>query len=162
MKFAMCLLIVCFFNINSVVSKTYQGKIYLTNNEVIKTKAFILKNDVIKYKLKGNPAAISIDNDKVSKVEIFSGSHISEGVAVGLISSVVIIGASGTRLDSFGEFFLYFIGGGAFGGVVGSAFPKHYTINFTESDEFSFLNGVKLMPEINQPNITLINYSLSF
>lgn len=155
------LAVILLITTTSLSSQTYDGTIYLKNQKTIKTKAFILKNDVVKYKLRNNESVLEVSNDSISKIKVHNGSYAMAGITVGFLGSIIYLSGSG-KVDSYEDFLLIYLAGGAIGGFIGAMFPKYYTINFTDNDEFTLLDGVKLMPDINKLNFTLINYSISF
>lgn len=160
MKFIIIAVIIL-ITTSSLFSQPYEGTIYLKNQEKIKAKAFVLSKDVVKYKLRKNDPVSEVSNDSINKIQVLNGSYAMTGITVGFLGSIIYL-SGGAKFDSYESFLLTYLAGGAFGGIIGAMIPKYYTINFTEQDNFSILNSVKLMPDINKPNFTLVSYSISF
>lgn len=161
MKLIIAILITV-FSVSTGFGQVYSGTIYLKNNEKIESREFILKKDVVKFKHRGNRSIVVLEDDSIDKIEIDNGNYAVEGAAIGFLGSVLYFGAFEPEIDTYGEFLLVFLGSGTFCGLVGTLIPRHYTIHFSENDNFTFLNDVKLIPELNQMNYTLINYSIRF
>ena len=158
MKFILSMIVLCFLSTINVHSEVQKGKIYLKNNEVIKSKAIIISDSVVKYRLTTEPNTLVVNKSDIKRIVIVDGNYGLYGLGAGLVLSLPF--ANYARTDNV--MYMTIAAGGCIGLFLGTLINDYQTINLSESDEFSFLNGVKLMPEINQPNITLINYRVSF
>lgn len=158
MRFIIYIIAVFLFSFLGLQSEIHKGKIYLNNNDVIKSKSIIIKDSVVRYRLTTEPNTIVINKKDISKIEIVDGNLGLYGLGVGLFFSLGF--ANYARTDK--EFYTTIAAGGCIGLFLGTLINDYHTIRFDDNDSLSFFNGVKLMPETNQPNLTLINYSVSF
>ncbi len=142
----------------NVHSETYNGKIYLKNSEIIKSKAIIISDSVVKYRLSTEPNTLVVNKKDINKVEIKDGNYALYGLGAGLVLSLPFANYAGSHTDAY----ITLAAGGCIGLLLGTMINDYRTISFDEDDNLSFFKGVKLMPEIYQTNIILINYSVSF
>lgn len=158
MKFILSMIALCFLYTMNVHSETYNGKIYLKNSEIIKSKAIIISDSVVKYRLSTEPNTLVVNKKDINKVEIKDGNYALYGLGAGLVLSLPFANYAGSHTDAY----ITLAAGGCIGLLLGTMINDYRTISFDEDDNLSFFKGVKLMPEIYQTNIILINYSVSF
>ncbi len=172
MKVVLLFMIICIITVAKLHTETHEGKIYLKNNEVIKSKAIMISDSVVKYRLINESKTIVINKNEINKVEIKDGNHGLYGLGAGLVISFFY----SQTIDQFSydpktefyttytekEMLLTIAAGGCVGLLLGTLINDYQTIRFNEDDNLSFLKGVTLMPEIYQPNINLIRYSYNF
>jgi len=158
MKFILSMIVLCFLSTINLHSESHKGKIYLYGNEVIKSKAIIIGDSVVKYRLTTEPNTLVVNKSEIRKIVIVDGNYGLYGLGAGLVLSLPFANYAGSHNDAY----ITLAAGGCIGLLIGTLINDYRTINFNQSEKISFLEGVKLLPEINQPNITLINYSVSF
>lgn len=157
-KYLIYLSAIMIFSAVGLLSETHKGKIFFKNGDVVKSKAIIIQDSVVKFKLSTKPNPIIVNKNSVQEIEVVDGNYGLYGLGIGLVLSLGYT----NNARSYEDFYLTLAAGGAIGLLFGTLINDYHTIRFDANDNLSFFNGVKMMPEINQPNLTLINYSMSF
>jgi hypothetical protein len=161
-KLLFLLVILLFYPFFGKASENIEGKIIFNNGIETQADSIVIEKDSIVFRSENTGKIFTYNINKIEKLKVIDGNHSVTGIFVGLLVSGALIY---NEVYVFGEdsgVIFTTIAFSAVGYVVGKAFKNYSSVYFDENNRFSFLNEVNIMPEVNQLNFTLINYSVRF